>query len=84
MATETAVYRSWKKLPDNRIGRALFSLGVVAKAPYFGTVVPTIVALEPGYCEVTAPKWFGIHTHIGTFHATRGGTPPWPSITAIH
>ena len=69
MATETAVYRSWKKLPDNRIGRALFSLGVVAKAPYFGTVVPTIVALEPGYCEVTAPKWFGIHNHIGTFHA---------------
>ena len=69
MSNDTAVLRSWKKLPDNRIGHALFSLGVVAKAPYFGTVVPTIVALKPGYCEVKAPKWFGIHNHIGTFHA---------------
>jgi acyl-coenzyme A thioesterase PaaI-like protein len=69
MANDTAVLRAWKKLPDNRIGHTLFSLGVVAKAPYFGTVVPTIVSLEPGHCEVKAPKWFGIHNHIGTFHA---------------
>ena len=69
MANETATYRSWKKLPNNRIGRALFSVGLVAKAPYFGTVLPTVELLEPGHAVVTAPKWPGIHNHIGTFHA---------------
>ena len=36
---------------------------------YLGTVVPTVTVLEPGHCEVSAPKWFGIHNHLGTFHA---------------
>ncbi|MFD3507496.1 hotdog fold domain-containing protein [Nocardia sp. NPDC058666] len=69
MTQETATYRGWKKLPDNRIGHALFSLGMVARVPYFGTVLPQVVRLEPGVCEVTSPKWFGIHNHLGTFHA---------------
>ncbi|MCX4093164.1 hotdog fold domain-containing protein [Nocardia sp. alder85J] len=69
MTKETATYRGWKKLPDNRLGHALFSLGMVARVPYFGTVLPTVIRLEPGYCEVIAPKWFGIHNHLGTFHA---------------
>jgi acyl-coenzyme A thioesterase PaaI-like protein len=69
MENETATLRAWKKLPDNRLGRTLFTLGMVARVPYFGTVVPTVTTLEPGRCEVTAPKWFGIHNHLGTFHA---------------
>ncbi|WP_306360305.1 hotdog fold domain-containing protein [Nocardia sp. CC227C] len=69
MSNETSTLRGWKKLPDNRLGHALFSLGMVARVPYFGTVLPSVVRLEPGLCEVTAPKWFGIHNHLGTFHA---------------
>ncbi|MCP2289405.1 hotdog fold domain-containing protein [Nocardia amikacinitolerans] len=69
MSKETATLRGWKKLPDNRLGHALFSLGMVARVPYFGTVLPSVVRLEPGLCEVTSPKWFGIHNHLGTFHA---------------
>ncbi len=69
MSNETATFRGWKKLPDNRIGHTLFSLGMIARVPYFGTVVPNVVRLEPGLCEVTAPKWFGIQNHLGTFHA---------------
>ena len=69
MTTESATYRGWKKLPDNRLGQALFSLGMVTRVPYFGTVLPTVRVLEPGHCEVTAPKWIGIHNHLGTFHA---------------
>ncbi|MEU7765407.1 hotdog fold domain-containing protein [Nocardia sp. NPDC049190] len=69
MTTETATYRSWKKLPDNRLGHLLFSLGMVARVPYFGTVLPSVVRLEPGLCEVTSPKWFGIYNHLHTFHA---------------
>ncbi|ONM50467.1 hotdog fold domain-containing protein [Nocardia donostiensis] len=69
MTNATATLRSWTKLPDNRLGHALFSLGMVARVPYFGTVLPTVTRLEPGLCEVRAPKWFGIHNHLGTFHA---------------
>ena len=69
MTNPTATYRSWQKLPDNRLGNALFSLGMVARVPYFGTVLPTVVRLEPGLCEVRAPKWYGIRNHLGTFHA---------------
>lgn len=58
-----------KKLPDNKLGNVLFSLGMVAKVPYFGTVLPLVQEMEPGYCKVTSPKWFGVHNHIGTFHA---------------
>lgn len=69
MANETTTMRAWQKLSGNRIGRALFSVGMVARAPYFGTIVPTVQHVEPGLCEVSAPKWFGVHNHIGTFHA---------------
>lgn len=65
----TATYRSWQKLPANGFGRALFSIGMCARVPYFATVLPTVRRLEPGHCEVSAPKWWGVHNHIGTFHA---------------
>jgi acyl-coenzyme A thioesterase PaaI-like protein len=42
---------------------------MVARVPYFSTVLPTVTVLEPGHCEVSAPKWFGIRNHLGTFHA---------------
>ncbi|GAC51673.1 hotdog fold domain-containing protein [Gordonia amicalis] len=58
-----------KKLPGIPLGNVLFSLGLVAKAPYFGTVLPLVQEMEPGYARVTAPNWFGVHNHIGTFHA---------------
>jgi acyl-coenzyme A thioesterase PaaI-like protein len=69
MADETPTYRGWKKLPDNWFGRTVFSLGVIARVPYFGTVLPRVEVLEPGHCEVTAPKWFGVYNHLHTVHA---------------
>lgn len=62
-------YALWRKLPGNAVGAAIFSLGMVARVPYFGTVLPSVKELRPGHCVVTAPKWFGVHNHIGTFHA---------------
>ncbi|PTR31417.1 uncharacterized protein DUF4442 [Rhodococcus sp. OK519] len=67
--TPTATYRSWQKLPANGFGRALFSIGMCVRVPYFATVLPRVERLEPGRCEVSAPKWWGVHNHIGTFHA---------------
>ncbi|MFT3716967.1 MAG: hotdog fold domain-containing protein [Gordonia sp. (in: high G+C Gram-positive bacteria)] len=62
-------YAMRKRLPGNKLGNALFSLGMVARVPYFGTVLPLVEEMKPGYCKVTSPNWFGVHNHIGTFHA---------------
>lgn len=59
----------WQKLSGNAVGRLAFSAGVWARAPYFATVLPLVHSVEPGRAVVTAPKWFGVHNHIGTFHA---------------
>ena len=68
-ASTNPTYALWRRLPQNAIGAAVFSLGMVARVPYFGTIVPSVKELQPGRCVVTAPKWFGVHNHIGTFHA---------------
>jgi acyl-coenzyme A thioesterase PaaI-like protein len=39
------------------------------RVPYFATVAPFVTTMEPGRCEVSAPKWFGVRNHLGTFHA---------------
>lgn len=67
--TPTPTLALRRRLPDNLLGHALFSLGVVARAPYFGTILPLVDEMRPGYARVKAPKWFGVHNHIGTFHA---------------
>src|SRR5699024_6623530 len=51
------------------VADALFSLGICARVPYFATVLPRVRVMEPGRCEVTAPKWWPVHNHLGTFHA---------------
>ncbi|GAB08410.1 hypothetical protein GOARA_011_00260 [Gordonia araii NBRC 100433] len=65
----SATYALRRRLPKNTVGNALFSVGMVAKVPYFGTILPLVKEMEPGYCKVTAPNWFGVHNHLGTFHA---------------
>ncbi|GAA4753876.1 hotdog fold domain-containing protein [Gordonia alkaliphila] len=69
MATESPTYSLRKRLPANRLGNTLFSLGMVARVPYFGTVLPMVQEMRPGYCRVSSPNWFGVHNHLGTFHA---------------
>ena len=68
-AKPSPTYAMRKRLPGGKLGNALFSLGMVAKVPYFGTVLPYVEEMRPGYCKVTSPNWFGVHNHIGTFHA---------------
>lgn len=62
-------YGIWQRLPDNVVGSAVFSLGMCVRVPYFGSILPYVRSLEPGRCEVSAPKWWGIRNHLGTFHA---------------
>lgn len=67
--TPTRTFRAWSGLPRNRLGSVLFSAGMCLRVPYFATVLPRVVRLEPGVCEVRAPKWWGVRNHLGTFHA---------------
>ncbi|WP_245992867.1 hotdog fold domain-containing protein [Prauserella muralis] len=59
----------WRRLAGKPGGRRLFSAAVCLRVPYFGTVLPTVRDLRPGHCTVSAPKWWGVHNHLGTFHA---------------
>jgi acyl-coenzyme A thioesterase PaaI-like protein len=66
---KTQTYRTWERLSPLPFGARLFSTAAWLRAPYFGTVRPIVVAMRPGYSEVTAKKRWRVHNHIGTFHA---------------
>ncbi|WP_410670449.1 hotdog fold domain-containing protein [Amycolatopsis sp. cmx-4-68] len=66
---ETPTYALWHKLAAKPGGKQLFSAAMCLRVPYFRTVLPSVRELRPGHCEVTAPKWWGVHNHIRTFHA---------------
>lgn len=61
-------YAAWQKLPDNALGHALFSVGMCIRVPYFGSVLPRVVEMRPGRCEVRA-QVVGRPQPPGTFHA---------------
>lgn len=67
----TRTYALWKRLSPlpRPIRTRVFSVAAALMAPYFRTVLPHVRVLEPGRCIVTAPKWWGVQNHIGTFHA---------------
>ncbi|WP_261594375.1 hotdog fold domain-containing protein [Pseudoalteromonas holothuriae] len=60
------IYKRMQWLP---FGQWLFSKAVCRKAPYFGSIKPTITTLEPGLCCATIPKRKAVFNHIGTIHA---------------
>ena len=61
-----ALYRRFERLP---LGRWLFSRAVCFKAPYFGSIHPTITRLDTGRCEARIPHRRGMQNHIGSVHA---------------
>jgi acyl-coenzyme A thioesterase PaaI-like protein len=65
-ASILALYRRMRRWPA---GEWLFSRAVCFKAPYFGSISPRIVALEPGRCEATIRHRRRVTNHIGTVHA---------------
>lgn len=65
----TTTHAMWTKLAVLPGGRRLFSAALCLRVPYFRTVLPHVLEMRPGYCAVRSPKWWGVHNHIGTFHA---------------
>ena len=69
MSETTSTYRLWKSATKRPGGRQAFSAAVSMRAPYFRTITPVVREMEPGRAVVSAPKWWGVTNHIGTFHA---------------
>lgn len=60
------LYRRITRWP---LGHWLFARAVCLKAPYFATIGPRFIALEPGRCVVRIRDRRRVHNHIGTVHA---------------
>lgn len=66
MASTFQLYRQIESKP---LGKSVFSLAFMLKAPYFATVRPKVEVMEPHHGVVTIRKRRGVQNHIGTVHA---------------
>ncbi|MDT5093638.1 MAG: hypothetical protein QOH60_3001 [Mycobacterium sp.] len=69
MTNTTPTYRLWKSLASRPGGSRVFSVATMVRVPYFASIVPHVRRMEPGFAEVSVPKWFYVHNHLGTVHA---------------
>jgi len=58
-------YETATKYP---LGRKAFSKVAARMAPYFSSISPVILTLEPNRCEVLLRKRKAVENHIGTVH----------------
>lgn len=65
--------RAWQRLGRSSFGRWMFARTVSKRAPYFGTIKPRFLALEPTLCRVAMRKRRAVENHIGTVHALAMG-----------
>ncbi len=65
-ASVLSLYRRITRWPA---GHGIFSRLVCLKAPYFATIAPRFVVLQPGRCEVRIRDRRRVHNHLGTVHA---------------
>ena len=65
----TSLLSLYRKVTRWPAGHWLFSRAVCFKAPFFGTIAPRIVALQPNRCEVRIADRRRVHNHLGTVHA---------------
>lgn len=65
-ASVLALYRRITRWP---CGHWLFSRAVCLKAPYFTSIAPRFMVLEPGRCVVRIRDRRRVRNHLGTVHA---------------
>jgi len=61
--------RAWNKHSGSRFGRWLFGRVVCHRAPYFSTIKPRFIELQPAICKVAIAKRRRVENHLGTIHA---------------
>ena len=59
----------WRKLSARPAGKWLFSRLVCLKAPYFASIAPRLLVLEPGRGVARIRHRRRVQNHIGTVHA---------------
>jgi acyl-coenzyme A thioesterase PaaI-like protein len=67
MQNPAQLFRTFSQLP--LVGPQLFSRAVAMMAPYFATISPRFLVLEPGRAEVAMKNRRAVHNHLGTVHA---------------
>jgi len=67
--SESVIKRAYGTLERLPQGHRVFAIALTLKAPYFRTIKPRFVSLEPGRGEVTMPDRWAVHNHLGTVHA---------------
>jgi acyl-coenzyme A thioesterase PaaI-like protein len=65
--------RAWMRAQRSAFGRWLFARTVSRRAPYFGTIRPRFLDLQPKLCRVSMKKRRAVENHIGTVHALAMG-----------
>jgi len=60
---------AFERLGRSRIGRWLYAQMVCWRAPYFGSIRPTVLDLRPGLCIARMTQRRALQNHIGTVHA---------------
>src|SRR6478735_4638683 len=66
MSQVQTMWNTTSRLP---LGDRVFSLLFAQKAPYFASVRPRFLAIEPNHVELMVPKRRRVHNHLGTVHA---------------
>ncbi|HEY0949128.1 hotdog fold domain-containing protein, partial [Nocardioides sp.] len=51
------------------VGTRVFSVLFAQKAPYFASIRPRFLTIEPNRAELLIPKRRRVHNHLGTVHA---------------
>ena len=51
------------------VGSRVFSVLFAQKAPYFASIRPRFLTIEPNRAELLIPKRRRVHNHLGTVHA---------------
>ncbi|MGF6824609.1 acyl-coenzyme A thioesterase PaaI-like protein [Microbacterium sp. ZKA21] len=67
--TTSPIKKTYEALRSRPLGKRIFSTIVSFKAPYFRTIRPAIISLEPGRGVARMRDRWGVHNHIGTVHA---------------
>ncbi|MEO8061730.1 MAG: hotdog fold domain-containing protein [Pseudomonadota bacterium] len=65
--------RAWIRAHRSAFGRWLFARTVCKRAPYFATIKPRFLDLQPTLCRVAMQKRRAVENHIHTVHALAMG-----------
>jgi uncharacterized protein DUF4442 len=75
MTAPTGTYAAWRRLSGRPGGTRLFSAAAMARVPYFASVLPHVVRMEPGLAEARVPKWF-MYKPSNIYHGSKFAETP--------